>query len=98
MEHGVHQTRSTVPETVGGYPPISFVDLLDDFQDDSVLLLKTSSEELENPRQKNSGVKSQSEEADEMMKLLGVTPLLTLDTLGGVSKRLGVKLPYRAMP
>lgn len=32
------------------------------------------------------------------LKLLGVTPLLTLDTLGGVSKRLGVKLPYRAMP
>ena len=67
-------------------------------RDDRVILLKTSVEELENPRQEDSAVKDQSEETDYMMELLGVRPLLTLDSFGRVSKHLGVKLPYRAMP
>lgn len=68
-----------------------------DRRSDRVLLLKTCSDELDNPRAKGSAVKSQSEQADQMMEILGLKPLLTLDTLSGVGKRLGVKLPYRTL-
>lgn len=68
-----------------------------DRRSDRMPLLKTCSDELDNPRGKDSAVKSQSEQADQMMEILGVKPLLTLDTLSGVVKLLRVKLPYRVL-
>lgn len=61
------------------------------------LLLKTSEEFLSDALATTPSLLSMQDEADEMMKVFGVEPLLSYDTIEGVKKKLGVKLPLRLL-